>query len=217
MTSIYQRLSQLIPGCLYLEYNTIQATILGNTVNLCSIEQNILLWITLLGFSMICFVSSAMADSNVTFISSANSFINKYPILKYLLIPWVVHAGLATIAFLVIVIFNPPTFNCLFQGQPDTTLAQVLPILTSTFLISVYGMLFDIPNITTINPTIFEMTEPSRSRISGVYPIVSGALNKVSGYLSGGIIGAEAVSSTYTSIPISNELSSPEPVEERNS
>jgi hypothetical protein len=145
MTDLYNRLSQLIPGCLYLTYSTVQSTILGNTVTGCATDQNILLWIAISLFSILCFGSSIIADANVQYIPPMTQWLVDHPKLKAVLPPAGVHAMFATLVFLTIVIFNPPTFSCLFSTMVSSTLVKSLPILGGSFLLASYGMMFNIP------------------------------------------------------------------------
>ena len=142
---MYNQLSQLVPGCSYLAFTTVQASILGTTTLDCNIEQYVLLWITLVVFSLICFTSSLVGDSNVEYAPILTTELSKIPILKKIFHPPFVHSVFATFAFLIITIFNSPTFSCLFSYIPDTTLVQTLPLLTGSTLLAIYGMVFKIP------------------------------------------------------------------------
>lgn len=136
MSSIYNRLSQLIPGCLFLSYKTIEPIILG--LGVCSLEQKILLWGSIISFASLCLISSYIADGAVQYVPSVSS-------LGRVIRPDIFHASISTLAFLIIVLFSPPTFSCLFEIAPNDVTVQALPILTGSILLSVYGMMFDLP------------------------------------------------------------------------
>jgi hypothetical protein len=148
MTDIYNKVSQLIPGCLLSSYKTIELTILGSTVDSCSTPQMVLLWISVCLFTLMCIFSSLIADSNVVFIPSFGTWLTGHPTVK--LSPVGIHTVLATVAFLSLIFFNPPTFTCLFTVPPASVIVQTVPILMGTLLLTAYTMLFSIPPSTPV-------------------------------------------------------------------
>jgi len=143
MADVYDRLSQLIPGSLFLTYKTIEPIILGTTT--CSHPQMVLLWLLVVAFSILCFGSSLIADFEVQYIPLVMTWLDRFPILKIIAPPVLIHTLLATASFLVIILFNPPTFACLFGDNPNSIIVQVIPIMAGTVLLTSYGIVFKFP------------------------------------------------------------------------
>jgi len=140
-SNIYNQVLTLIPAGTYTSYKVIQTTILGNTVQECSTTQEILLWVFTSIFAVICFIFSITANKNVTY----NKTVTLPTWFNKVFYTPLIHALFATAAFIVVVIIDPVTFDCLFSNPIDPTVASSVPISVGVLLVTVYSLVFDLP------------------------------------------------------------------------
>lgn len=151
-TSVINRVSQLIPAGTYATFQMIASTIIGAPAagGQCATDQIVLLWITLVGVVIACFISSYVGDVGV-------GYAIKSKWLTRLLPPSLVHAMFAVSALLVITLVNQTTFGCLFGVELDDTVIRAVPIIYSSVVVIVYSTLF------VITPTSVTQSSPSKS------------------------------------------------------
>lgn len=139
-TSVYNQISQLIPSGTYTTFQVIASSVMMDTDSTCSPIQRTLLWIALVGVTIACSISSLYGDKDVTYSISFPDWVNVY------FPPSIIHTLFATLSLLVIVLIDQPTFLCLFNITLDDVLVRSVPVIYSSFVLAIYGMLFKIPN-----------------------------------------------------------------------
>jgi hypothetical protein len=145
MSATYTRVSQLIPSGTYTTFQLIASTVGvagGPDTPACELAQTILLWLAVAMVSIACFVSSFVGDATVKY---ATSVTINLPMLERFTPPRVIHAILATVALLVIILVDQATFECLTGVILDPVIVRSVPIVTGTIVVSVYGFLFSLP------------------------------------------------------------------------
>jgi hypothetical protein len=96
-----------------------------------------------------------IADSNIEYSDWITIHLGWMKYIK----AYYTHALVSTAGFLVIVMFNPTAYYCLFGEEMSVTLSQVVPILAGTVLCTVYSGAYKLsPKTTTTTPTTYGST-----------------------------------------------------------